>query len=55
MVLDQAIADAGAVSAVWIEREGERIPLRGKGTTELRRDDLVVVETAGGGGHGTAG
>jgi N-methylhydantoinase B/oxoprolinase/acetone carboxylase alpha subunit len=39
---------------VWLERDGEPIPLRGKGTAELRRGDLVVVETAGGGGHGAA-
>jgi N-methylhydantoinase B len=42
----------GAPSAVWLERDGERIPLRGKGTVELRCGDLVVIETAGGGGHG---
>jgi N-methylhydantoinase B len=42
----------GAPSAVWVERDGERIALRGKGSVELRRGDLVVVETAGGGGHG---
>jgi N-methylhydantoinase B len=44
--------DDGSPSAVWLERAGERIPLRGKGTVELRRGDLVVVETAGGGGFG---
>jgi N-methylhydantoinase B len=42
----------GTPSAVWLERYGERIALRGKGSVELRRGDLVVVETAGGGGHG---
>jgi N-methylhydantoinase B len=42
----------GQPSAVWLERDGERIQLRGKGTVELRRGDLVVVETAGGGGFG---
>lgn len=44
--------EPGAPSAVWLERDGERIPLRGKGSVELRRGDLVVVETAGGGGFG---
>ncbi|HEY1367565.1 MAG TPA: hydantoinase B/oxoprolinase family protein [Gaiellaceae bacterium] len=44
--------EPGAVSAVWLERGGERIALRGKGTVELRSGDLVMVETAGGGGHG---
>ncbi|MDQ3894580.1 MAG: hydantoinase B/oxoprolinase family protein, partial [Actinomycetota bacterium] len=44
----------GETSAVWLERDGRRISLRGKGTLELRGGDLVVVETAGGGGFGTA-
>jgi N-methylhydantoinase B len=42
----------GERSAVWLERDGRRQPLRGKGTVELRRDDVVIVETAGGGGWG---
>jgi N-methylhydantoinase B len=42
----------GERSAVWLERDGVRQPLRGKGTVELRRDDVVIVETAGGGGWG---
>ena len=42
----------GERSAVWLERDGVRQPLRGKGTVDLRRDDLVIVETAGGGGWG---
>jgi N-methylhydantoinase B len=46
-------ADGGR-SAVWLERDGMRQPLRGKGTVELRRDDVVIVETAGGGGWGLA-
>jgi N-methylhydantoinase B len=45
--------DDGRPSVVWLEREGERIALRGKGTVALRRGDLIVVETAGGGGFGT--
>jgi N-methylhydantoinase B len=42
----------GERSAVWLERNGERSALRGKGSVELRRDDVVIVETAGGGGCG---
>ena len=42
----------GERSAVWLEREGVRQPLRAKGSVELRRDDIVIVETAGGGGWG---
>ena len=42
----------GQPSAVWLERGGKRKLLRGKGSVELRRDDVVVVETAGGGGFG---
>ncbi|MBD0291416.1 MAG: hydantoinase B/oxoprolinase family protein [Thermoleophilia bacterium] len=44
--------EEGAPSAVWLVRDGERVPLRGKGSVELRAGDLVVVETAGGGGWG---
>jgi len=44
----------GEPSAVWLERDGERKALRGKGSIELRRDDVVIVETAGGGGWGAA-
>ena len=43
----------GERSAVWLERDGVRQPLRGKGAVELRRDDVVIVETAGGGGWGS--
>ena len=42
----------GEPSAVWLERDGRRYALRGKGSVELRRDDVVIVETAGGGGYG---
>jgi N-methylhydantoinase B len=42
----------GATSAVWVERAAERIPVPGKGSTLLEAGDLVVVETAGGGGYG---
>jgi N-methylhydantoinase B/oxoprolinase/acetone carboxylase alpha subunit len=44
----------GEQSAVWLERDGVRRQLRGKGTVDLRRDDVVIVETAGGGGWGSA-
>src|SRR6266511_853198 len=44
----------GQPSAVWLERGGKRERLRGKGSVELRRDDVVVIETAGGGGFGSA-
>jgi N-methylhydantoinase B len=42
----------GQPSAVWLERDGERNAIHGKGSVELRRDDVVIVETAGGGGCG---
>jgi N-methylhydantoinase B len=42
----------GEKSAVWLFRDGREERLRGKGTIELRRDDVVIVETAGGGGYG---
>jgi N-methylhydantoinase B len=42
----------GEPSVVWLERGGVRQRLRGKGSVELRRDDVVIVETAGGGGWG---
>jgi N-methylhydantoinase B len=42
--------DAAAPSAVWLVRDGKRTSVRGKASVELRRGDLVVVETAGGGG-----
>jgi N-methylhydantoinase B/oxoprolinase/acetone carboxylase alpha subunit len=42
----------GERSAVWLERDEVRQPLRGKSSVELRRDDIVIVETGGGGGWG---
>jgi N-methylhydantoinase B len=42
----------GARSAVSLVRNGEPMELRGKGSIGLRRDDLVTIETAGGGGWG---
>jgi N-methylhydantoinase B len=44
--------EPGALSAVWVERGMDRIDVPGKGSTLLREGDLVVVETAGGGGYG---
>ncbi|MDP6279517.1 MAG: hydantoinase B/oxoprolinase family protein, partial [Nitrospinota bacterium] len=34
--------------------KGKSIPVGGKETLNLLRDDLIVIETAGGGGYGTA-
>ena len=42
----------GKPSAVWLERDGRREAVRGKGSIALRRDDVVIVDTAGGGGYG---
>lgn len=44
--------EAGQPSRVTLERDGATRGLRGKESVELRRDDLVTVETAGGGGYG---
>jgi N-methylhydantoinase B len=33
---------------------GKSIPVSGKKTLNLLQDDLLVIETAGGGGYGTA-
>jgi N-methylhydantoinase B len=43
---------AGALSEVWLERDGERVPLGGKVSVELRVGDVIEVLTAGGGGWG---
>lgn len=42
----------GRPSGVWLERGEQRTRLTGKGSFELLRDDVIVVETAGGGGYG---
>ena len=42
----------GQPSRVTLERGGERRSIRGKESVELREGDLVIVETAGGGGYG---
>ena len=44
--------EAGAVSEIWLEREGERIPVAGKTSLALFANDVVEVLTAGGGGWG---
>jgi N-methylhydantoinase B len=43
---------AGEPSRVWLERDGTRLPLGGKASTMLLAGDAIVIETAGGGGHG---
>jgi N-methylhydantoinase B len=45
--------ESGKPSVVWLERGQERTRLRGKGSTVLRRGDMIEVETAGGGGYGS--
>lgn len=42
----------GAPFRVVLERGGQHIPVRGKDNRDLRRGDLVVVESCGGGGFG---
>ncbi|MDX1534622.1 MAG: hydantoinase B/oxoprolinase family protein, partial [Thermoplasmata archaeon] len=42
----------GARGANSLLRDGERLPLPSKTTMGLRRDDVIVVETPGGGGWG---
>ena len=44
--------EAGAVSEIWLERAGERIPVAGKTSLALFANDVVEVLTAGGGGWG---
>lgn len=44
----------GAPAETWIERGGERIALRSKTGCALRKGDLLVVRTGGGGGYGPA-
>jgi N-methylhydantoinase B len=42
----------GAPSIVWLERDGRRVALRGKGSARLVAGDLIEIETAGGAGFG---
>lgn len=42
----------GAPFRVVCERDGRRLPVRGKENRDLRRGDLIVVDSCGGGGFG---
>ncbi len=42
----------GAPFRVVCEREGRTVPVRGKENRDLRRGDLIVVDSCGGGGYG---
>ena len=42
----------GAPFHVVCERDGRRLPVRGKENRDLRRGDLIVVDSCGGGGFG---
>ena len=42
----------GATAEVALERDGQTRAVRGKDAVELRAGDLVVLDTAGGGGYG---
>jgi N-methylhydantoinase B len=44
--------EPGQPFRIWLERDGERRPIPGKAAVDLRRGDLVVIETSGGGGYG---
>ena len=44
--------EPGRPSRVMLHRNGETRPIRGKESVVLQGGDLVIVETAGGGGYG---
>ncbi|WP_151180066.1 hydantoinase B/oxoprolinase family protein [Hypericibacter terrae] len=44
--------EPGAMSRFSVERDGKVVALASKGNTPLRRGDLLIIETAGGGGYG---
>jgi N-methylhydantoinase B len=44
--------EPGALSEVWLERDGSRRRLEGKTSLDLRTDDVIEIRTAGGGGWG---
>jgi N-methylhydantoinase B/oxoprolinase/acetone carboxylase alpha subunit len=44
-------ASPGDPSAVWLERSGDRVRLRGKGSVVLMAGDVIEIETAGGAGY----
>jgi 5-oxoprolinase (ATP-hydrolysing) len=47
--------EAAALGHNWVERaDGARIALSGTSTAEMRRGDVFVIETPGGGGYGAA-
>ena len=43
---------AGQVGRNFILRDGQEIPLPGKGSLELKASDVLVIDTPGGGGWG---
>ena len=45
----------GGLGCNFITRNGEEIPLPGKGSFELQAGDILVIETPGGGGWGKQG
>ena len=47
--------EPGRPSRVWLERDGQRRAIGGKASEPLQAGDLVIIETAGGGGYGAAG
>ena len=46
--------EPGLPYRVTLLREGAATPIRGKANLRLRRDDVVMIETSGGGGFGPA-
>ncbi|MFN2215801.1 MAG: hydantoinase B/oxoprolinase family protein, partial [Anaerolineales bacterium] len=47
--------EPGGLGCNFITRNGEEIPLPGKGSFELQAGDILVIETPGGGGWGKQG
>jgi N-methylhydantoinase B len=47
--------ESGAPFKVTLQRGSERIPICGCQNLSLRRGDIVLIETAGGGGFGLPG
>jgi N-methylhydantoinase B/oxoprolinase/acetone carboxylase alpha subunit len=43
----------GALSEIWLERDGGRESIPGKSSLELRAGDVIEILTAGGGGWGS--
>jgi 5-oxoprolinase (ATP-hydrolysing) len=42
----------GAIGQNWLERQGDRVRLNGNAQLDLQVDDVLVIETPGGGGFG---